>query len=105
MIEKLLTNFIYEDIEPDHVSPQMLDDYLSKGWYRRKDTMFTSNIEFLEQEGEWMPYKVWWIRYNLHKLDYTAEAKRIWNKNRKFQFSCSPLLFTEELRALYDRYR
>ena len=97
----LFTNIIYNNIYPQEVRPAMLDLFLSKGWYRRRESLFTTNVEFLEVGM----HKVWWIRYNLDKLCYTEEAKRIIKKNSRHHIKVGKVAFSEKAKALYHKYR
>ena len=79
----------------------LLDVFLSKGWYRMGQGIFTTHY-LVQQEAI---YPVYWLRYDLEKLQMGRAAQKILRMNQHFSVSVKPLEITEELEALYSSYK
>lgn len=86
---------------PDDLHGQALDAYLSKGWYRMGQTIFTTN--FVEHGLHLYPAH--WIRYNLQKFRRTKKQEQLIRKNKYFDVFIKPLVLNAELETLYSKYR
>ena len=63
---------MFVEIEyPDKLLPAQLDDYLSKGWFRMRQTIFTTN--FLHFRHQF--YSAIWLRISLD--NYLFDKKHI----------------------------
>ncbi len=86
---------------PRKLSGEQLDDFLSRGWYRMHQTIFTTNY-IVDDE---LHYKVFWLRYNLQYYTHLKSSKTILNRNKQFSFVVKPFELTDELENLYTLYR
>lgn len=86
---------------PDDLHGAALDNYLSKGWYRMGQTIFTTN--FVEHGIH--VYPAHWIRYNLQKFKRTKKQDQLTRKNNIFDVVAKPLVLNAELEILYSKYR
>lgn len=86
---------------PAQLLPQELDAYLTRGWFRMGQTIFTTNfINFHDQL-----YSTIWLRIVLEK--YTAESTQVklFRQNSMFDVLIRPAMITAEKEELYQRYR
>jgi len=95
---KMISDHIYF---PEYLSPKTLDDLLAKGWYRMGQSIFTTHYLI---KGA-IPFRVFWLRYDLKKLRINKRGRRIINCNRQFQTSIKAFKLTNELEDLYRLYR
>lgn len=79
----------------------MLDYYLSQGYYRMHQDLFT--CRFLPIEGGL--YTVHWLRFVLADMQYGPEQRRLLRLNERFSTSIRPFRITSELEELYAQYR
>lgn len=86
----------------EQIKGEILDNYLSKGFYRWNRTIFTDNVCY-DSINERM-VDVFWLRTNLSKLNNLKELS-IYKKNKKFIVSISDSLIDEEIEELYQKYR
>lgn len=82
------------------VKGEMLDQFLSKGWYRFGSNIFTTN--FLEHDEA--KYPVHWVRYDALKTIPTRKQKLLCKKNERFVVETGPFVYSEELERLHDLY-
>ncbi|SHK16910.1 GNAT family N-acetyltransferase [Hymenobacter psychrotolerans] len=78
-----------------------LDHYLSQGYYRMAQDLFT--CRFLPVEDTL--YTVHWLRLVLAEVRYGPEQRRLLRLNERFSVTVRPFQLTEELEELYARYR
>ncbi|MFT3675706.1 MAG: GNAT family N-acetyltransferase [Chitinophagaceae bacterium] len=86
---------------PHSLSGLALDHYLARGWFRMGHTIFTTHLIYLEEQF----YPVYWLRIRLHDLHWGKRQRLIQRTNSSFEVQCTPLLLTEEMDELYERYR
>ncbi|MFT3950069.1 MAG: GNAT family N-acetyltransferase [Agriterribacter sp.] len=91
---------------PAHHNPQklngtQLDAFLSQGWYRMHQTVFTTKYIIL---GDNL-YNVFWLRYNLTRFIFGSKLQKLITHNSRFNISIKPIILTSELEALYKVYR
>jgi len=98
MIYEMTHDHIYF---PEHLSPKTLDDLLAKGWYRMGQSIFTTH--YLIKEA--VPFRVFWLRYDLKKTKFNRSSRQIINRNKCFQTYIKPIRLTAELEELYQLYR
>lgn len=85
---------------PSQIKGNLLDKYLSAGWYRYGNKIFT--IDFFSEKE--ILYPVFWLRYNVERFKLTGTSKEIIRKNRKFNVTISSFKNSEELEELHDLY-
>ncbi len=78
-----------------------LDFYLSQGYYRMGQDLFT--CQFLPVDEAY--YTVHWLRLVLAKVRYGPEQRRLLRLNQRFSSTIFPFQLSDELEALYTRYR
>lgn len=86
---------------PENLEPQVLDDYLERGWFRMGQTIFTTNwLNFKETF-----YSAIWLRVDL--TDYTPDSaqKKILKNNSRFRTEIRRASITIEKELLYVRYK
>ncbi len=95
----------YEMINDIHfplsITGHELDDYLSRGWYRMGQTIFTSDI---------MPFSgnlhtLHWLRIAVQKVHYGRSQKKILGKNKDLAVEIKPFSITPEIEELYGLYK
>lgn len=86
---------------PESITGSELDDYLSKGWYRMWQFIFTTDlVEFNE-----FIYEVYWLRIALQKVNYGKSQQKIITKNKGFAVNIKPYKGSLEIEELYALYR
>lgn len=80
---------------------EALDFYLSQGYYRMHQDLFT--CQFLPIAGGL--YTVHWLRLVLAAVHYGPEQRRLLRLNERFSVQIRPFQLTDELEALYAVYR
>ena len=104
------TDFIFlnkkDFLEPryihlNYISPEQLDGFLSLGWFRIQQTIFTTS--FLNFDG--ILYDAIWLRVCLH--DFTADKKYkiLSAKNKKFRTEIRQALITPAHENLFASYK
>jgi len=103
----ILANKFVANMEPGfliHCPPQIkgevFDMYLSAGWYRYGNKIFT--IDFFTENEKL--YQVYWLRYNVLKLKLSDSNQKILNKNKLFNYKIIPFQNSIELEALHSLY-
>jgi arginyl-tRNA--protein-N-Asp/Glu arginylyltransferase len=86
-------------IYPDSLTADELDNYLLNGWYRMGQRLFTVDYIFIER---WI--RVFWLRYRLKDFTFSKKQKELLAKNERFNWEVLPLNITEEHEALYEIY-
>lgn len=88
--------------QPIRIIPgEALDYYLSQGYYRMHQDLFT--CRFLPIEGGL--YTVHWLRLVLARVQYGSEQRRLLRLNERFTTTIQPFELTAELEELYAAYR
>src|SRR4249919_2009504 len=91
-----------EDIHfPENLTGRELDQYLSRGWFRMGQTIFTTDAVPLNGSV----YAVQWLRINLRQLKYGKNQKKLFLVNNNFSARVKPLTITTELEGLFRLYR
>ena len=84
-----------------NINGAMLDAYLSQGWYRMGQTIFTTtSIDIYDQECN-----VYWLRYPLANMQFKKSHLQIAKLNKHFKATLKPLIITNEYNNLYSIYR
>lgn len=91
----------YQHFYPDAVSPELLDAYLSKGWYRIHQMLITTDLIAKDEEF----FAVFWLRYRLADYQHSKKSRKLLEACAQFSSSIDPLQFTDELEELFTKYR
>lgn len=86
---------------PRKISGIQLDTFLSQGWYRMHQTVFTTRYIILKESI----YTVSWLRYNLRQLQLSKKLQKLLIQNNHFTISIKPVEITTELEILYADYK
>ena len=87
---------------PGSVKGEILDDYLSRGWFRCGSMMHTVDCVTLDVRKT---YPVYWLRYKVDAIQLCKKNLRLIADNNRFTFSCSPYQLTNEIQNVFARYR
>lgn len=83
------------------IEGQCLEYYLTRGWFRRDEYVFTTDEEHFDDGFR----KVHWIRYDLEKINLTREARKILKLNSKFSCRKTGPGVTAEREELFTAYK
>jgi len=88
---------------PDFLPPEDLDDLWSRGWFRMRQTIFTTH--FLEFDGEF--FSAVWLRVDLQAWKDDRRFRELEKRNRRFrvQFQKADTVPGPDMEALFARYR
>jgi len=94
--------FSYADKNtPFVLSPESLDWYLGKGWYRMGANIFTTHFLFFQDR----PYSAIWIRIDLRTFSFSKSQRKLMRRNAKlFDLARGPRVINAERNELYQRY-
>jgi len=94
--------FSYADKNtPFVLSPESLDWYLAKGWYRMGANIFTTHFLFFQGR----PYSAIWIRVDLRAFSFSKSQRKLMRRNAKlFDVARGPRVIDAERNELYERY-
>ena len=82
------------------VPGEVLDYYLSLGYYRMQQNLFTCRFLPLNDAL----HTVHWLRIRLAQVQYGSKQRRLWRLNEPFAVTIRPFSLTPEYEALYARY-
>lgn len=86
---------------PFVLSPESLDWYLSRGWYRMGGHIFTTHFLFFQER----PFSAIWIRQHLKTHKFSKSQRKLMRKNAKlFDLATGPRVIDAEREELYTRY-
>jgi arginyl-tRNA--protein-N-Asp/Glu arginylyltransferase len=88
------------DILPS-VKGAVLDDYLSRGWFRIGCMMYTTDVTTIGNKQ----YPVYWLRYNVQKAHLCKKNRKLVTSNSHFAVTCQPLILTSEIEHLFKKYK
>jgi arginyl-tRNA--protein-N-Asp/Glu arginylyltransferase len=86
---------------PKSLQPSELDDYLSLGWFRMGQSIFTTN--FLHFKNKY--YSAVWLRVLLNEFELDKAQKKLKKANEHFTLTVKPAAVTPEKEELFARYR
>lgn len=86
---------------PETLHPEELDSFLSMGWFRMGQTIFTTN--FLHFKGQF--YSAIWLRIVLGDYGADERQKKIIKRNACFRTEIGPASITPEKEDLFTRYK
>lgn len=90
-----------EALSPEQLSPQQLDAYLEKGWFRMGQTIFTTNFIHFKSEM----YSTIWLRIMLDEYNADSTHIKLAKRNSKFKVTIQPAIITNEKENLYTIYK
>jgi arginyl-tRNA--protein-N-Asp/Glu arginylyltransferase len=87
---------------PSDMPPNILDDYLAKGWYRMGQGVFTTHALIL-QEGI---FPTIWIRLDLENYAFRKRSRKLMKRNsQQFRVELSKFRLSIDLERLYASYK
>ncbi|WP_400192772.1 GNAT family N-acetyltransferase [Hymenobacter sp. B81] len=86
---------------PEIIPGPVLDYYLSQGYYRMHQDLFT--CQFLPIAGGF--YTVHWLRVVLAEVQFGPAQRRLLRLNEQFTSTLRPFRLSDEYENLYARYR
>jgi arginyl-tRNA--protein-N-Asp/Glu arginylyltransferase len=86
---------------PKSLDPSELDDYLSLGWFRMGQSIFTTN--FLHFKDKY--YSAVWLRVLLGEFEPDKTQLKLKKINAHFRVTVKPAFVTSEKEELFARYR
>ncbi len=90
-----------EAIELFDIEPDQLDRFLSIGWFRLQQNIFTTDIVYFNNE----PYKAIWLRVRLQNYLPDKKYFALQKKNARFKTEILKAAIKPEHDALYERYK
>lgn len=94
----------YRYVEKSHpftLSPESLDRYLARGWYRMGSNIFTTHFLCFQQEL----YSAIWLRLDLQDFAFSKRQRKLMRRNaERFTTSVAYRRFSQEKEILYARY-
>ncbi len=86
---------------PNYLTRAALDEYLSKGWYRMGQGIFTCHFLCF---GERI-YSALWLRLELGNHKFKKRQRKLLNRNSHLRIEIVPLQIDKQKEALYQKYR
>jgi arginine-tRNA-protein transferase len=86
---------------PSNLTAADLDLYLSKGWFRMGQTIFTTN--FLSFKNQL--YSAIWLRVALHNFEADKTQRKLIKLNRAFRVEIKTATVTPQKEMLFQRYK
>ncbi|PHI20031.1 arginine-tRNA-protein transferase [Lewinellaceae bacterium SD302] len=94
----------YRYVEKSHpfvLSPESLDRYLARGWYRMGSNIFTTHFLCFQQQL----FSAIWLRLDLETFRFSKSQRKLMRRNAlKFEHQVNYRCFTQEKEILYSRY-
>lgn len=100
----MINTMMYHQKEfPLSVQEESLDNFLSKGWFRFRETIFTTS-HLINREQDDLN-RVWWLRYKLEEVVERKSHSSIVKKNNSFRYSISDFIeVNQPHKDLFKRY-
>jgi arginine-tRNA-protein transferase len=86
---------------PYELTGAELDYYLSIGWYRMGQTIFTTHFIPVNNKI----HRVYWLRLPVEQVRYGRKQKKLFSINSYFSIDIKPFIPSDELDELYTAYR
>ncbi len=86
----------------ESVKKEVLDTYLSFGWYRTGRLIFT--VHTLEPYRDGRLFRVLWLRYLVRQVNMTKQARKIIELNKQFSVVVRPFSITDDVAELHKKY-
>jgi arginyl-tRNA--protein-N-Asp/Glu arginylyltransferase len=94
---------INTSLHPESLSSIEFDSYLSKGWYRMYQYIFT--VSHLFNYDTFDIDRVWWLRYPIDNIQSHRSHRKIKYRNAGFKVKIEKFIsITSEDEGLYNRY-
>jgi leucyl-tRNA---protein transferase len=90
---------VHNPISP--IDPGALDWYLSNGWFRMGQTIFTTHILHYDQKF----YSAVWLRVPLENLSESKTLKKLKKLNSDFRIIIQTASLTKEKEQLFEQYK
>jgi leucyl-tRNA---protein transferase len=81
-----------------------LDRVLSRGWYRGGNHVFTTDYIYYDQNVEAGYYPVYWLRYDLSRLQFSKTMRRLEQNSERFTVDLLLFEYNEEYELLYAQH-
>lgn len=88
-------------IELFSLEPAQLDGFLSLGWFRIQQTIFTTNFLYFGDQV----YDAVWLRQRLHDFISDNKCNILSKRNGRFRIEFKSAVITPAHEALYDSYK
>lgn len=88
-------------IELSSLEPIQLDTFLSLGWFRIQQTIFTTNFLYFDDQV----YDAIWLRVRLHHVVQDKKYRILSKTNSGFRTEFKNAVITPAHEALYDSYK
>lgn len=86
---------------PESLSGEELDAYLSRGWFRNGQRIFTTNFLNFDQQI----YSAIWLRIDLRGMQSVHGFDKLAKRNKKFTATIQPASITADKEALFEQYK
>lgn len=86
---------------PESLQPDQLDLYLSKGWFRMGQSIFTTSFVLFDEKV----YPTVWLRHTLNSYSESKTIKNLKKRNKQFDVECKRACITPEHESLFQLYR
>ena len=91
------------DIEcPASIKGEVLDNYLSRGWFRIGSIVYTTSYTSLDDDIE---HLVCWLRYKVKAVQLCRKNNKLISENSNFTTHCHPLENNHEPEQLFKNNR
>lgn len=84
-----------------HINGAVLDNYLSHGWYRMRQIIFTT--DYLQRDEKML--RVIWLRYRLSDFRFSNKQQKLLELPAGWSMEINPFVRTEEQETVYAAYR
>lgn len=91
----------YQTIYPEHMTGELLDQFLADGWYRIGQSIITTDL--IRYDEILIP--VFWLRVRLSTYRPSRSARRIRRRCEHLNTRILPFAITPEIETLYAQYR
>ncbi len=88
-------------IELSNIEPAQLDGFLSLGWFRIQQTIFTTDTLYFNEQL----YDAIWLRVRLHDFESDKKYKVLAGKNSRFRIEIKKAVISNVHEALYTSYK
>lgn len=87
---------------PQKISKFQLDQYLSQGWFRMGQSIFTCHFLYVRDDV----YSTVWVRLNLHQHEFSKSQRKLMRRiENKFTVKVQKAVFDQEKERLYSIYK
>jgi len=86
---------------PENIEPSELDEYLSNGWFRAGQTIFTTNFLSFKK----IYYSAIWLRIIVADFVASSTQQKLLKQNAKFRVEIKPAIIDNEKENLFQLYK